>query len=80
MKKVSLPAHFDGEQICLDEPFELKPNTKLIVTVLLDESSDDEHHWWMRLAEEGLAAAYGENETEYSLDLIKESNPDYEGG
>ena len=33
----SIPAHFDGEHILLDEPVELKPNTKLIVTVLSEE-------------------------------------------
>ena len=34
MPIISLPAHFDGEQICVDEPFDLKPETKLIVTIL----------------------------------------------
>lgn len=79
MKKISLQAHFDGEQICLDEPFDLKPNTKLIVIVLLNEIPDDERQGWFRLAERGLAGTYGENEVEYPLDLIKEPNPDYEG-
>jgi hypothetical protein len=79
MKNITLSAHFDGEQICLDEPFELAPNTKLIVTVLLEEEPDDERKAWLRLAEKSLATAYGENEIEYSLDLIKEPNPDYEG-
>jgi hypothetical protein len=31
MNTITLPAHFDGQQIQLDEPFELKPNTKLIL-------------------------------------------------
>ncbi len=79
MKTVTLRAHFDGEQICLDEPFELAPNTKLIITVLLDEQADDERRAWLRLSEKSLANAYGENEVEYSIDLIKEPNPDYEG-
>jgi hypothetical protein len=30
------------------------------------------------LAEQGLAEAYGPDEPEYSLDLIKEPNPEYE--
>jgi hypothetical protein len=33
---VTVKAHFDGQQIQLDEPVELKPNTKLLVTVLED--------------------------------------------
>ena len=73
----SIRAHFDGERILLDEPVELKPNTKLIVTVLPkdDEELDD----WVRLSQQGLAGAYADDEEEYSLDLIKEENPDYEG-
>lgn len=38
------------------------------------ESSD-----WARLSMESLARAYGEEEPEYPLDLIKEPNPEYEG-
>ena len=43
MGKVTLRAHFDGRQILLDEPFELEPDTELIVTVLpktLEDRSD----------------------------------------
>ena len=29
----TIPAHFDGQHILLDEPLELEPNTKLLVTV-----------------------------------------------
>jgi hypothetical protein len=32
MDNVSVSAHFDGERIVLDEPFELEPNTSLIVS------------------------------------------------
>src|SRR5436190_1884480 len=31
---ISIPAHFDGERILLDEPVELERNARLIVTVL----------------------------------------------
>jgi hypothetical protein len=34
MNTISMPAHFNGECILLDEPFELEPNTKLIVPIL----------------------------------------------
>ncbi len=34
MEIISVSAHFDGERIRLDEPIELEPDTKLIVTVL----------------------------------------------
>ena len=78
METVNLRAHFDGKQILLDEPFELEPNTELMVTIL-PKSLDDEREDWARLALESLERAYGDNEPEYSLDLIKEANPEYEG-
>jgi hypothetical protein len=34
MKRVTLRAHFGGQYVRLDEPFELEPDTALIVTVL----------------------------------------------
>jgi hypothetical protein len=36
MPLITLPAHFDGEKICLDEPFTLSSNTKLMIVVLSD--------------------------------------------
>ena len=78
MEPVNLRAHFDGKQILLDEPFELEPDTELILTIL-PKSLDDEREDWTRLALENLERAYGNNEPEYSLDLIKEANPEYEG-
>jgi hypothetical protein len=78
MNTITLRAHFDGEQICLDEPFELEPDTKLIITILPKAQPDGEREGWLLLSKKGLEAAYGENEIEYSLDLIKEPNPEYE--
>lgn len=30
----TIPAHFDGEQIKLDVPFQLQPHTRLLITIL----------------------------------------------
>lgn len=78
METVTLRAHFDGKQILLDEPFELEPNTELVVTIRY-KSSYEEREDWARLSLESLARAYGDDEPDYSLDLIKEANPEYEG-
>ena len=78
METVTLRAHFDGKQILLDEPFELEPNTELIVTVV-PSASDEEREAWTRFALASLARAYGDDEPEYSRDQIKEENPEYEG-
>ncbi len=78
MPIIALPAHFDGERICLDETFELEQDAKLIVTVLPKQKSDIEHESWLLLSGQGLEKAYGEDEPEYSHSLLKEVNPDYE--
>lgn len=76
MDTISIPAHFDGERILLDEPVELEPNTRLLVTVL--PGRDAERESWLRLSGKRLEDAYGEDEEEYSLDMLREVNPDYE--
>ena len=78
MPIITLPAHFDGEQICLDEPFDLKPDAKLIITILPKEEYDNEHEDWLFLSGQRLEDAYGEDEPEYSAALLKEVNPSYE--
>lgn len=42
MEAVTLPAHFDGDRILLDEPFDLEPDTNLIVTVLPKQGGEDD--------------------------------------
>jgi hypothetical protein len=79
MATTSIPAHFDGKSIILDEQFELKPNTKLLVTILPERpEEDDEHLEWLNFSIQGLSRACDPDEPEYSLDKIKEINPEYE--
>jgi hypothetical protein len=80
VKPVTLRAHFDGQYIRLDEPFDLEPDTALIVTVLSDEPDIDEAGGWALLARQGLAAAYSADEVEYPTSAIKEPNPEYDRG
>jgi hypothetical protein len=69
MPTVSLKAHYDGKTIQLDEPFDLPPNTRLLVTVLpsLTEDRDD----WSNLSAANLARAYGDDEPEYSVTNVR---------
>lgn len=78
METKTIHAHFDGNQILLDEPYELEPNVELII-IVLPKISDEERGDWVRLSLESLARAYSDDEPEYSSDLIKEANPEYEG-
>lgn len=76
MNSVTITAHFDGERILLDEPYELKPNTKLLVTVMTE--TDDERESWLRLSFEQMNRAYADNEPGYEIDALKQKNLGYE--
>jgi hypothetical protein len=71
MPIVTLPAHFDGERICLDEPFDLETDAKLIVTILPKQESDNEHEAWLLLSGQRLEDAYGENEPEWGAEVYQ---------
>lgn len=71
----TFPAHFDGEHIVLDVDVELEPNARLLVTVLPKDSQRDEG---LDLSRRRLQGAYENDEEDYSLDSIKERNPDYD--
>ncbi len=75
MELVTIRAHFDGQQILLDEPCQLEPNTKLMITVLSPEV-DAERVAWSNLSIVNLSRAYDRDEPEYPLQLIKEANPE----
>ncbi len=78
METIVLRAHFDGEQILLDDPIELQPNARLLITVIPEPTA--EQIAWLRLSAGGLSAAYSANEPDYSSAALKEPNPVYEGG
>ena len=65
MPAISIRAHFDGQNIRLDEPFELQRDAQLLVTVLSAVPGDPTLHGWTELSTNGLASAYGDNEPEY---------------
>ena len=70
MPTVSLKAHYDGKTIVLDEPFDLPPNTRLLVTVLTP-LADTDREAWSSLSEANLARAYGDEEPEYSVTNVR---------
>jgi hypothetical protein len=79
MSHITIPAHYDGERIQLDEPIAIPRNASLLVTILKDDK-DEERDDWYQLSLAGLARAYGNDEPEYSDADIKVMNPDYDGG
>jgi hypothetical protein len=70
MPSVTLKAHFDGRSIQLDEPYEIPPNARLLVTVV-ESVGDADREPWLNLSREGLARAYGEEEPEYGSEDLR---------
>ncbi len=79
MENITLHAHYDGSQILLDEPYELQPDTRLLITVIPSDAADNSA--WENFSRQGLAAAYSPAEPEYALSMVKEpKNPSYVRG
>ncbi len=68
-----LKAHYDGQHILLDEPFEIPPNSRLAVTILSPATAPNgnEHDEWAALSAQRLATAYGPDEPEYTASDLK---------
>ncbi len=48
MPTIALQAHYDGQHIVLDEPYDLPANASLMVTVL--PAADESEEVWLRAA------------------------------
>lgn len=70
MPAVTLKAHYDGERIVLDEPFEIPPNSPLMVTVL-PPTEPVVHEDWFLAFQKGLSAAYGSDEPDYGIEDLR---------
>ena len=75
MKIVTLTAHFDGEQIRLDEPFKLPSEARLLVTIVPEPLVEAERDEWYALSKAGLARAYSDDEPDYPATLVRRSTP-----
>ena len=58
MPTVVLQAHYDGEHIVLDKPYDLPANASLMVTVLPSTSDADSEDAWLRAAASSAAFAF----------------------
>ncbi len=58
MPTVALQAHYDGEHIVLDEPYDLPANASLMVTLLPAIADPDSEDMWLRAAVASDAFAF----------------------
>lgn len=67
MPTLTPKAHYDGERIQLDEPFDLPEDSQLMMTILAPEPLDERAEW-LQFSAAGLARAYSDDEPEYEFD------------
>jgi hypothetical protein len=72
MSVITLKAHFDGKQVCLDEPADFAPNTPMLVTVAQPDANEVDRAEWFALAKKSFAQAYSDDEPDYSNVAILE--------
>ncbi len=66
----TIPAHFDGTQVQLDVAVELKPDTRLLVTILDEEISNKALVWRAMKASEAAFARVWDNEEDAIYDHL----------
>jgi hypothetical protein len=60
----SIAAHYDGQQVCFDEDVTIRPETRLLVTILDDAGSERQD--FLSLASAAFADSYDKDEVEYT--------------
>ena len=60
------------------DPINFSEGTQVVVAPLPSNLGTENREDWLNLSRQGLEQAYGDEEPEYSLLLVKEANPEYE--
>ena len=68
----------DENHLKLVRRIEIPAGSKVMVSVVRFDDAENENEVWQQLAAECLAAAYDETEPEYSAQLIKRCNPEFQ--
>ena len=65
----------DDTHLKLLQPIQLPKRTRVVIAVM--QSDDDERETWLQASLGQLSRAYGEQEPEYSRELVKRPNPEF---
>ncbi len=68
----------DALHLKLSRPLALSPGSKVFITITPPEELATEHEARAALSAQGLAGAYGDQETEYSPASIKKPNQEFQ--
>jgi hypothetical protein len=67
----------DSHHLKLKRPIKIAPGSTVVITIEPAGGVAEEQEWYV-LSAQSLAEAYGTDEPDYSLDRIKDPNPDYQ--
>ncbi len=67
----------DANHLRLVNPIQSVPGSKIRIAAAPAEDISADHELWLLLSLQNFAAAYSDNEPEYSTELIKEANPEF---
>jgi hypothetical protein len=67
---ITVPAHFDGNQIQLDVEVELRPDTRLLVTILREDAEEHALVWEAMQSSEAAFARIWDNEDDSIYDEL----------
>lgn len=68
----------NSRHLKLKKPIKIAPGSTVMITIQEPGGSIAENQEWYLLSAQGLAAAYDEEEPDYSLDRIMIANPEYQ--
>ena len=68
----------DANHLKLLSPLQMPPSSKIMITIIPSEETLSEEQSWLQLSQQGLAMAYGEDEPDYPVHLIKQPNPEFQ--
>jgi hypothetical protein len=66
----------DESHLKLSHKLTLPPGARIFITISASDQVEEEQAW-VRLAAQQLEMAYGEEEPDYSVQSIKQPNPDF---
>lgn len=67
----------DANHLKLMQPIQISPGSNVVIMIVSLESIRESQSWY-QFSAQGLAAAYGDDEPEYSADSIRIPNPDFQ--
>jgi hypothetical protein len=70
--KVVDPTHLE-----LSKPIQVSRGQTVLVSLLEGDKDSAEDQDWLKMGTEGLQAAYGDSEPEYTIEMVREPNPEY---